>query len=75
MTGGSLYFVATRSLVCLSLSLHLQSPYSHTYRLIKPLRAGELSLVVTINQEDYALGSACVSTLAAEQATPPAGKV
>jgi hypothetical protein len=43
--------------------------------LIKPLRAGELSLVVTINQEDYALGSACVSTLAAEQATPPAGKV
>jgi hypothetical protein len=45
------------------------------YFRLKPLRAGELSIVVTVYQEDYALGSARVSTLAAEQAAQPAGKV
>lgn len=45
------------------------------YFRLKPLRVGELSIVVTIYQEDYALGSARVSTLAAERATQPAGKV
>ena len=45
------------------------------YFHLKPRRAGELSIVVTVYQEDYALGSARVSTLAAEQTTQPAGKV
>ena len=45
------------------------------YFHLKPLRAGELGIVVTVYQEDYALGSARVSTLAAEQTTQPAGKV
>jgi hypothetical protein len=45
------------------------------YFHLKPRRMGELSIVVTVYQEDYALGSARVSTLAAEQATQPAGKV
>jgi ActR/RegA family two-component response regulator len=45
------------------------------YFHLKPRRAGELSIIVTVYQEDYALGSARVSTLAAEQTTPPAGKV
>jgi len=42
---------------------------------LRPLRAGEISIVVTVYQEDYWLGSARVSTLAAEQAAQPAGKV
>ena len=42
---------------------------------LKPLRAGEISIVVTVYQEDYWLGSARVSTLAAEQTAQPAGKV
>jgi hypothetical protein len=45
------------------------------YFHLKPLRAGELNIVVTVYQEDYALGSARVSTLAADQAPQPAGKV
>ena len=45
------------------------------YFHLKPRRVGELSIVVTVYQEDYALGSARVSTLAAEQTTQPAGKV
>jgi hypothetical protein len=45
------------------------------YFHLKPLRVGELSIVVTVYQEDYALGSARVSTLAAEQTAQPAGKV
>ncbi len=45
------------------------------YFHLKPRRVGELSIVVTVYQEDYWLGSARVSTLAAEQATHPAGKV
>ncbi len=45
------------------------------YFHLKPLRVGDLSIVVTVYQEDYALGSARVSTLATEQTTQPAGKV
>jgi hypothetical protein len=42
---------------------------------LKPRRAGEISVVVTVYQEDYWLGSARVNTSAAEQTTQPAGKV
>jgi hypothetical protein len=45
------------------------------YFHLKPLRTGELGIVVTVYQEDYALGSARVSTLAAEQTAQLAGKV
>ncbi|CAG0933287.1 hypothetical protein TFLX_02977 [Thermoflexales bacterium] len=45
------------------------------YFHLKPLRAGEMSIVVTVYQEDYWLGSARVNTSAAEQAAQPAGKV
>jgi hypothetical protein len=45
------------------------------YFRLKPLQAGQLSIVVTIYQEDYWLGSARVNTLAADQATAPIGQV
>ena len=45
------------------------------YFHLKPLRVGELSIVVTVYQEDYWLGSARVNTIAAEQAAQPAGQV
>ncbi len=45
------------------------------YFHLKPLRVGELSLVVTVYQEDYWLGSARVNTIAAEQTAQPSGKV
>ncbi|HTP09129.1 MAG TPA: CHAT domain-containing protein [Anaerolineae bacterium] len=45
------------------------------YFHLRPQRAGDLSIVVTIYQAEYVLGSARVSTLAAEQMTRSAGKV
>ena len=45
------------------------------YFHLKPLREGDLSIVVTVYQEDYALGSARVSTVAAAQTTLPAVQV
>jgi hypothetical protein len=48
---------------------------SPLYFHLKPLREGDLSIVVTVYQEDYALGSARVSTVAAAQTTLPAVQV
>ena len=45
------------------------------YFRLKPNRAGALSLVVTVYQEDYWLGSARVNTVAADHTPPPAGQV
>jgi hypothetical protein len=45
------------------------------YFHLKPNRAGNLSLVVTVYQEDYWLGSARVNTVVADQTPSPAGQV
>lgn len=42
---------------------------------LKPLRVGQLSLIVTVYQEDYWLGSARVNTVAAKPTPQPAGQV
>ncbi len=45
------------------------------YFRLKPMRAGDLSIVVTVYQDDYWLGSARVNTVAADQPSTLAGKV